>query len=249
MKEERYDDLLAELQPDRLPKHIAIIMDGNGRWASKRFLPRSAGHKAGAEAMRRTAEICREIGIPIMTVYAFSTENWKRPAEEVGFLMELLIQYLKSEVELMNEQQIRLGFLGDMNGLPQPVQTAFREAMAATAKNDKMILNLAVNYGGRDELVRGFRKLGEQIASGALKPEDISEAMISDVLDTAGEADPDLLIRPSGEYRTSNFLVYQSAYSELWFCDKNWPDFGKRDLLQAVLDYQKRDRRFGKVSV
>jgi len=249
MKEERYDDLLAELKPDRLPKHIAIIMDGNGRWASKRFLPRSAGHKAGAEAMRRTAEICREIGIPIMTVYAFSTENWKRPAEEVGFLMELLIQYLKSEVELMNEQQIRLGFLGDMNGLPQPVQTAFREAMAATAKNDKMILNLAVNYGGRDELVRGFRKLGEQIASGTLKPEDISEAMISDVLDTAGEADPDLLIRPSGEYRTSNFLVYQSAYSELWFCDKNWPDFGKRDLLQAVLDYQKRDRRFGKVSV
>ncbi len=246
MKDTDYRDLLAQLDFSRLPKHIGIIMDGNGRWAARRYLPRSAGHKAGAEAMRRSVELCRELNIPILTVYAFSTENWCRPADEVGFLMDLLIQYLHSEVKLMNEQGIRLGLLGDRSGLPPAVNKAFDQALAATAQNQKMLLNLAVNYGGRDELTRAIRTLATEVKQGKLEPEAITEALIAEKLDTAGEADPDLIIRPSGELRTSNFLIYQAAYSELWFCDRYWPDFSKRDLLTAILDYQRRDRRFGK---
>jgi len=245
MKQETYDDLLASLNKERLPRHIAIIMDGNGRWAGQRHLPRAAGHRAGAEALRRAAELCREIGVQVLTVYAFSTENWRRSEEEVNFLMGLLMEYLHNEVALMNEQEIRLGFLGEFGALPQGVRQAFREALAATAANGRMLLNLAVNYGGRDELLRAFSRLLARADQGELDRNSLGEADLAAALDTAGLPDPDLLIRPSGERRLSNFLLWQSAYSELWFSEKMWPDFGKRDLLQAILDYQGRDRRFG----
>jgi undecaprenyl diphosphate synthase len=245
-KAEQLDDLLAQLDRQKLPAHIAIIMDGNGRWAARRHLPRSAGHKAGMEALRRNVELCREIGVPILSVYAFSTENWRRPAEEVGFLMRLFIQYLEAEVALMNEQGIRLGFLGTKDALPAAVRQALEQAQAATSQNRQMLLNIAVNYGGRDELVRAARELAAQVAAGKLRPDEIDERLISAALDTAGQADPDLMIRPSGEQRLSNFLLWQGAYSELYFSERLWPDFNKRDLLAAILDYQGRSRRFGR---
>lgn len=243
---EQYQDLLAKIDVAKMPAHIAIIMDGNGRWAASRNLPRTAGHSAGAEALRRTVEICREIELPVLSVYAFSTENWLRPMEEVRFLMRLFIEYLHNEVALMNRQNIRLGFLGDKEGLPAPVRQALAEAQEATAANDKMLLNIAVNYGGRDEMVRALRKISAQVQRDDLSPADIDEQMIADYLDTAGQPDPDLIIRPSGESRISNFLLWQGAYAELYFTKMLWPDFTKRDLLTAVLDYQRRKRRFGK---
>ena len=243
---EQYQDLLAKIDSSKMPAHIAIIMDGNGRWASARNLPRTAGHKAGAEALRRTVEICREIELPVLSVYAFSTENWLRPMEEVRFLMRLFIEYLHNEVALMNRQNIRLGFLGDRTGLPDPVRKALAEAQAATATNDKMLLNIAVNYGGRDELVRAIRKISSMIDKDKLSSTDIDEQLVADCLDTSGKPDPDLIIRPSGESRISNFLLWQSAYAELYFTKTLWPDFTKRDLLTALLDYQGRKRRFGK---
>lgn len=244
---ENYQDLLQQLDKERLPRHIAIIMDGNGRWAARRHLPRSAGHKAGAEALRRATELCREIGVEVLTVYAFSTENWRRPAEEVSFLMGLLIEYLRNEVDLMNRQDIRLGFLGELSGLPDIVQKALKQALADTANNRHMTLNLAINYGGRDELCRAMRRILADAQAGLVRADSIDEQLLSSYLDTAGCPDPDLLIRPSGELRTSNFLPYQCAYSEFWFSDRMWPDFSKRDLLTAILDYQQRDRRFGRV--
>ena len=243
---ELYGDLLEKIDMQRLPEHIAVIMDGNGRWATARHLPRSAGHKAGAEALRRATELCREMGIPVLSVYAFSTENWQRPAEEVSFLMRLFVEYLHNEVELMNRQDIRLGFLGDPDGLPEPVRRTLEEARAATADNKSMVLNLAVNYGSRHELLRAARKLAAKTAAGEIAPEDIDMEMIGNQLDTAGLPDPDLLIRPSGELRISNFLLWQAAYAEFYFTDKLWPDFGKRDMLEAIIDYQSRSRRFGK---
>lgn len=245
MKREKYDDMLNELDMSRLPQHIAVIMDGNGRWAAARDLPRAMGHKAGAEALRACVEICREIHIPVLSVYAFSTENWRRSVDEVNFLMDLLVEYLHNEVALMNEQGVRLGFLGEMSGLPPKVRQAFAEALNATAGNDEMILNLAINYGGRDELRRAFVKLMQRATAEDIPPERLSEEDISAALDTAGQSDPDLLIRPSGEQRISNFLLWQSAYSELVFSDTLWPDFGKRELLRSVIEYQGRERRFG----
>ena len=244
---EKYDDLLRHIDARRLPSHIAVIMDGNGRWAAQRHLPRSSGHKAGAEALRRVTEICREIGVPILSVYAFSTENWRRPQEEVSFLMRLLVDYLNNEVALMNEQDIRLGFLGRREQLPPPVREALEGSLQATAANRSMRLNLAINYGARDEILRAVRELARQAAAGSLDPAEIDGARFAACLDTAGQADPDLLIRPSGELRISNFMLWQAAYSELYFCDKLWPDFGKRDLLTAIIAYQQRDRRFGGV--
>lgn len=243
---EQYQDLLAKIDAAKMPAHIAIIMDGNGRWAASRNLPRTSGHSAGAEALRRTVEICREIELPVLSVYAFSTENWLRPMEEVRFLMRLFIEYLHNEVALMNRQNIRLGFLGDKEGLPAPVRQALAEAQAATAANDKMLLNIAVNYGARDELVRALRKISARAQRDELAPTDINEQLIADYLDTAGQPDPDLIIRTSGESRISNFFLWQGAYAELYFTKMLWPDFTKRDLLTAVLDYQGRKRRFGK---
>ena len=247
MKSEQYDDLIARIDLQRLPRHIAVIMDGNGRWATSRHLPRSAGHRAGMESVRRLVEICRDIRIPVVSVYAFSTENWKRPLEEVGFLMKLFIEYLHSELALLQEQNIQLGFLGKKEGLPVDVVHLLEDVMEKTASNDAMRLNLAINYGGRDELTRAMQQIAEEILHGECTPACIDETMIANHLDTKGLPDPDLLIRPSGEQRLSNFLLWQLAYSEFYYSDKMWPDFGKRDLLTAILNYQSRNRRFGKI--
>ena len=240
MKEE-YADLLARIDKQRLPQHIAVILDGNGRWAARHDLPRTAGHKAGVEAVRRLAEICRELGVPCLTVYAFSTENWKRSRDEVGFLMELFVEKLYGEMSTMQANGIRYGFIGNRDGLPDRVRRTLERALADTAENKDMVLNLAVNYGGRDEIVRAARALVRE----GLDAAEITEQTFSEHLDTAGLPELDLLIRPSGELRLSNFLLWQAAYCEFVFMDKLWPDFGKRDLLEAVIAYQSRSRRFG----
>ncbi|MDO4581125.1 MAG: polyprenyl diphosphate synthase [Bacillota bacterium] len=245
-KDEDYSVKLQLIDRQRLPAHIAVIMDGNGRWAAARNRPRSFGHRAGAEALRRCTEICRELGVASLSVYAFSTENWRRPADEVSFLMKLLIEYLRQEVRTMNEQDIALGFLGEREGLPDAVLAALDQALAATAQSRSMRLNLAINYGGRRELALAARRLAEQAVSGELNAADIDErALAAQLFDGGGEVD--LLIRPSGEQRISNFLLYQAAYAELYFCPVLWPDFGKNDLLDAVIDYQRRERRFGNI--
>lgn len=242
-----YEDLLAQIDKDRLPRHIAIIMDGNGRWAKQRNLLRSVGHREGMEALRRTVEICRDIGIKILSVYAFSTENWLRPKEEVSFLMSLFAEYLRSELALMSEQDIRLHLLGDRSKLPVSVQRELEHTLTATKNNQSMILNIAVNYGSRNEITQAVKSIASLVEAGELNAEEIDQQLIGDYLDTAGQADPDLLIRTSAERRLSNFLLWQMAYTEMAFIDILWPDFGKRELLAAIIDYQHRDRRFGGV--
>ena len=244
-KQQPYDDLLARLDTGRLPRHIGIIMDGNGRWAAARGEMRTFGHKAGAEALRRAVEICREVHIPALTVFAFSTENWRRPATEVDFLMRLLSQYLRSELPLLQEQGIRLQGLGDWEALPAAIRSLYAEVQEATAANREMTLNLAVNYGARQEIARAARVLALEALAGALLPQQIDEEAIASRLDTAGQPELDLLIRPAGEQRLSNFLLWQAAYAELYFTPRLWPDFTKRDMLEAILDFQGRQRRFG----
>lgn len=226
----------------RLPAHIAIIMDGNGRWAQARGLPRTDGHRAGADAVRTVVRECRRLGIPHLTLYAFSSENWNRPKTEISALFGLLLEFLGAEVPRMEEQGIRLRVLGDLDGLPLAQRGALRHAMARTAACADMTLNLALNYGGRAELVRAARAL----AAEGLPPEAITEEALAARLDTAGQPDPDLLIRTSGELRLSNFLLYQCAYSELHFTPVLWPDFGAAELAAALEDYAGRSRRFGK---
>ena len=244
-KQQPYDDLLACLDAGRLPRHIGIIMDGNGRWAASRGEIRAFGHKAGAEALRRTAEICREIHIPVLTVFAFSTENWRRPQAEVDFLMHLLRQYLSQELPLLQKQQIRLNGLGDWSILPETVRLLYAKVKEATAANMEMTLNLAVNYGARQEIARAAQKLAFIVQAGALLPQEIDEELFAARLDTAGLPELDLLIRPAGELRLSNFLLWQAAYAELYFTPQLWPEFSKRDLLEAVVNFQGRQRRYG----
>lgn len=227
---------------EKLPAHIAIIMDGNGRWAEARGLPRTAGHRAGADAVRTVVRECRRLGIPYLTLYAFSSENWKRPKTEISALFSLLLDFLGSELNSMQEQGIRLHVLGDLDGLPLAQRTALRHAMSLTSACSDMTLNLALNYGGRAELIRATRALVNQ----GLAPEAISEEALAQKLDTAGQPDPDLLIRTSGEQRLSNFLLFQCAYSELYFTSVLWPDFGAQELAAALNDYAGRSRRFGK---
>jgi undecaprenyl diphosphate synthase len=245
VKQQPYGDLLARLDNGRLPQHIGIIMDGNGRWAAARNAVRTSGHKEGAEALRRAVEICREIRIPALTVFAFSTENWRRPQTEVDFLMRLLSQYLRQELPLLQKQQIRLHGLGDWTVLPAAIRKLYAEAKEATASHGEMTLNLAVNYGARQEIVRAARQLATGAQSGALQPLDIDEALFSAYLDTANQPELDLLIRPAGDQRLSNFLLWQAAYAELYFTPRLWPDFSKRDMLEAIIDFQGRKRRFG----
>lgn len=225
-----------------LPNHIAIIMDGNGRWAKKRSLPRSAGHSAGAKTFKTIARYCNKIGIKYLTVYAFSTENWKRPKAEVDALMDLLRSYLKDTASF-KEENIKLRFIGERAPLAQDLKDLMEKAEDDSADATGLTLNLAVNYGGRDEIVHAVRAL---IKDGAA-PEEITEQSISKRLYTADQPDPDFIIRPSGEYRLSNFLIWQSAYAEYWFSDVLWPDFKPKHLEQAIDDYSKRNRRFGGV--
>ncbi|MDD3925166.1 MAG: isoprenyl transferase [bacterium] len=235
------------LDRSRLPVHVAIIMDGNGRWASKRGLPRSAGHSAGAETVRDIIRACKDIGIPYLTLYSFSTENWKRPTEEVGTLMDLFERYMKAELAAMKAEGVRVRVLGDMDKLPASLAGVFRDSMEATAGNDSLVLNLAVSYSGRDEIRRAAGILVGDVLAGRLKAEDVTEAAISDRLDTAGQPDPDLLIRTGGDLRVSNFLLWQIAYTEIVVADVLWPDFTRGHLIEAVRDYQRRERRFGEV--
>jgi undecaprenyl diphosphate synthase len=231
----------AALDPGRLPRHIAIIMDGNGRWAVKRGLPRIAGHKKGADTVRRVSELCSRMGIKVLTLYAFSDENWGRPQDEVSFLMEMLVRYLEAELPAMQKSGIRFRTIGRTEKLPPAVRAWISRAISETAGNTGLILNLALSYGGRGEIIEAVKRmLG---SNGA--PREITEEAFAQYLDTGGLPEPDLVIRTSGEQRISNFLLWQAAYAELHFTETLWPDFDERDLLLAILDYQGRERRFG----
>ncbi len=238
---------LAEtIEPDRLPAHIAIIMDGNGRWAKRRNMPRVAGHKAGVEPVRITVEACAQMGIQALTLYAFSAENWKRPRMEVDTLWRLLRIYLRKELPEIMRNDIQFSCMGHLDALPGQVRAELESAMVATARNRGMRLNVAINYSGRKELVDALNAIVEDARiEGRLADLRITEDAIASRLYTAGLPDPDLLIRTSGEMRISNFLLWQIAYSEIYITDTLWPDFRRTDLLEAILDYQKRDRRFG----
>ena len=239
-----------EERKDRpVPRHIAVIMDGNGRWAKKRGLPRKAGHKVGAETFRTIATYCKDIGVKYFTVYAFSTENWKRPQDEVDALMNLFRTYLKEAAETMVARGVAVRVLGDLSVLPADIQRQIDEvrALADTLGEDAATASLCINYGGRDEIKNAVRALAHDVQAGRLRPEDITEDTISAHLYTAHMPDPDLIIRPSGEVRTSNFLLWQSAYSEYYFTDVLWPDFSTKDMDAAIDDFNRRSRRFGGV--
>ena len=231
-----------------IPQHIAIIMDGNGRWAKKRKLPRVAGHRKGVETVREIVEVCVNLGVKILTLYTFSTENWNRPLDEVSTLMRLIVKSLQNETNELNTNNIRLTTIGDTSSLPKIVQDELSAAIKKTALNKKMTLNLALSYSGRWELVEAVKHITKQVVAGKLNPEEICEEVISKNLTTSDMPDPDLLIRSSGEFRVSNFLLWQIAYSEIFVSDVLWPDFKCKNLLEAVEDYQKRERRFGLVS-
>ena len=236
-----------EVDLENLPVHIGIIMDGNGRWAKRRGLPRTAGHAAGAKTFEKIVEYAGNMGIKIVTVYAFSTENWRRPKEEIDMLMSLLEDYLDNGLTRLAGRDVKIHFIGDESAFSEDFQRKLRHMEKATENNGGLLLNVALNYGGRREITLAVRKIAKLCAEGKLSAEDIDEKTIENYLDTSGQHDPDLIIRPSGDYRLSNFLLWQSAYSELWFDNVLWPDFSENDLRRAVHDYQRRSRRFGGV--
>jgi undecaprenyl diphosphate synthase len=239
--------LLAEVRAQPRPAHVAIIMDGNGRWATSRGLPRVAGHREGANAARAIVRAADAIGLRYLTLYAFSTENWSRPEDEVSMLMRLLEESIYRELPALMENNVRLRVIGRSAGVPSPVRRGLEHVVAATGRNTGLNLLMAFNYGGRDELLDAFRALARRVQAGDLAPDAISEADVSAALYTDGVPDPDLLIRTSGEMRVSNFLLWQIAYTELWITPTLWPDFAPADLYRAVADFQRRSRRFGKV--
>ena len=229
-----------QVDKSRLPRHIAIIMDGNGRWAKKRGLPRTAGHKVGAETFRKIALYCKALGVEYLTIYAFSTENWKRPADEVSTLMSLLKKYMQEAIDTMERDQMKLRFFGDLSALSPELQALAHKANEVADRVEGFPANLCINYGGRDEILHAAR---ECAAAG----EEMTEENLERHLYSAGIPDPELIIRPGGELRLSNLLLWQCAYSEFYFCDTLWPDFGERDLDEAIVAFQQRDRRFGGV--
>ena len=240
--------LLEKLDLERLPRHIAVIMDGNGRWAQKRHLPRVAGHRRGTQSARTTIETCARLHIEALTLYAFSVENWRRPKTEIEFLMQLLREYLRREMPLIQRNNIRMRFLGRADELPEGVQKDTREAVEATARNTGMVLSIALNYGGRAEIVDAMNAiLAERNGHGSGSA--VTEEVLSRNLYTANLPDPDLLIRTSGEMRVSNFLLWQIAYAEIFVTETLWPDFNRAKLLEALLEYQKRERRYGGIDV
>ena len=231
----------------RLPRHVAIIMDGNGRWAKKRGMPRTAGHAAGAETFRTIATYAKEIGLDYLTVYAFSTENWKRPADEVDAIMGLLKKYLLEAIRKMERDRVKMEFFGDLSPLKPELRQLCQRTREISSRYEGCQVNICLNYGGRDELLRAARAFAADCMAGKADPAQLSEEGLSRYLYSAGIPDPDLIIRPSGEQRLSNFLLWQAAYSELYFTDVLWPDFSKEELLRAIAVYQSRDRRFGGV--
>ena len=234
-----------EIDFGNLPRHIAIIMDGNGRWAKKRKMPRTAGHAVGAETFRKVATYCKDIGLDYLTVYAFSTENWKRPQEEVDAIMGLLEKYLLESIEKMERDKVKMKFFGDVSVLSPRLRELIARTEEISTHFEGCQVNICLNYGGRDELVRAMRRYALEVSEG--RANDIDEASVNSYLYSAGIPDPDLLIRPGGEYRLSNFLMWQSAYSELYFTDKLWPDFDEKEINRAIAEFQRRERRFGGV--
>jgi len=228
-----------------LPQHVAIIMDGNGRWAQQRYMPRAFGHREGAEAVRRTVTACAELGVPYLTLFAFSSENWKRPAEEVDDLMWLLRSYLQREVNELNRQQVRIGFIGERSALAPDLVTLIENTEKQTLHNDRLVFTIALNYGGQHDIIAAAQELAREVAAGRMKPEQITPECFASKLMTSGLPDPDLIIRTSGEQRLSNFMLWQAAYSELIFIDTLWPDFSRQTLEQAIAMYSRRERRFG----
>ncbi len=236
-----------QIDMERIPAHIAIIMDGNGRWAKQRKLPRTMGHRAGMKNIKMMVEESSNLGVKYLTLYAFSTENWKRSKEEVGALMDLVVEFINKEFEELHRNNVKLNSIGDISKLPEKSRAAVENAMYKTRNNTGLTLNIALNYGGRDEIVKGVKEIAKEVLEGKLQVDNIDDKIISDHLYTSGMPDPDIVIRPSGELRLSNYLLWQSAYSEFWFSNINWPDFTKEDLRRAISDFQKRDRRFGGV--
>ena len=237
----------AALDPERLPRHVAIIMDGNGRWAKKKLLNRVKGHEKGADAVRAAVKTCREIGISYLTLYAFSTENWQRPRMEVDALMALLKKFLQTEAEELRANNIRLHTIGETDRLPDDVRLSLDHVLSQTRHNDGLHLILALSYGGRSEIIHAARGIATEVQAGRLSPDSIDETLLSGKLFTRGIPDPDLLIRTSGELRLSNFLLWQLAYAEFHFTPTLWPDFGKEEFVRILADYQQRERRFGQV--
>jgi undecaprenyl diphosphate synthase len=243
MKVQKKD--MERLDPEKVPRHIAIIMDGNGRWAQKQRLSRIKGHQKGLDAVKAVVEACEGLGVRILTLYAFSKENWRRPRKEVNELMRMLQKYLREQREELLKRNVRLNAIGDLEELPAPILDTLRETMEMSRRRDGLIINLALSYGGRSEIVAGVRKVIEEIEAGRITKDDITPETFSRYLFTGGLPDPDLLIRTSGELRISNFLLWQIAYTELYFTTTLWPDFGKEELIQACIAYQNRERRFG----
>lgn len=229
----------------QLPQHLAVIMDGNGRWAKARGLPRTAGHKKGADALRRTLDYCENLGIKYLTIYAFSAENWKRPSDEINDLMQLLQHYLHNELENLHQRGVRMRFIGDFSKLSPEIREQITYSMDLTARNTDFNLTIALSYGSRQEIVRATQKIAEMVAAGKINESEITEELFSENLDTAGLPEPDLLIRTGGEKRLSNFLLWQSAYTELYFSDTLWPDFAEADFNAAINDFANRERRYG----
>ncbi len=234
-----------QIDMERLPKHIAIIMDGNGRWAQKKGLPRVMGHKAGMDAIKRTVRECSDLGIKILTVYAFSTENWRRPQDEVSYLMNLLVEYMRREINELHKNRVKVKLLGEIDVLPEQTKKEIEEAIKLTTNNEGLQFNIALNYGGRAEILHACKKLIQGVKDGSIDESEVDEALLSKFLYTGNDPDPDLIIRTSGEQRISNFLLWQGAYSELMFVDQLWPDFDEKVLRSAIIEYQSRDRRFG----
>jgi len=231
-----------------VPRHVAIIMDGNGRWAQARRMPRVAGHREGVNSVRAIVQVCPEIGVQALTLYTFSQENWNRPRREISALMQLLVQTIRKELTDLMRNNVRIRVLGQLEDLPDGVRRELTEAVDRSRYNAGLILNLALSYSGRQELVRATRKLAQDVEAGRLQPEDIDEHHITESLDTAGLPDPDLLIRTGGMVRLSNFLLWQTAYTEILFSDVYWPDFREKEFFEAILDFQQRERRYGMVS-
>ncbi len=240
-------DNTVDVDYNNLPEHIGIIMDGNGRWAKKRGLPRKFGHREGAKVLEKITRFAGDIGIKYITYYAFSTENWKRPDDEVHSLMRLMVEYLDDYERLLGGEDIRIRIIGKREGLSDEILEKINIVENATKQNSKITMNIAINYGGREDILNAVKTIASKVEKGEIKADDITEQDICDNLYTYYMPDPDLIIRPSGELRLSNFLMWQSAYSEFWFSDINWPDFTKEDFLKAISDFQKRNRRYGGV--
>ena len=241
------ENLFYDINLDKVPAHIAIIMDGNGRWAKSRFMPRTYGHKVGVETIRKVVKECSRLGVKYLTLYAFSTENWKRPKEEVSALMGLLVKYLRNELEELHKNNVKILTIGDISKLPEACIEELALAKEKTKDNTGLVMSLALNYGGRNDLVNAVKNISKDLVDGKISLDDIDDNLISSHLSTNESPDPDLVVRTSGEQRLSNFLLWELAYSEFYFTDIHWPDFDEKELQKAIFAYQSRDRRFGAI--